>query len=60
MSERGAGPEYASLESIERSTMVQTEPFAEPMFRWGDSLEEGSELAEREGKLVLLDLYSPT
>lgn len=40
--------------------MVQTEPFAEPLFRWGHSLEQGSELAEREGKLVLLDFYSPT
>jgi hypothetical protein len=40
--------------------MVQTEPFAEPLFRWGVSLEEGAQRAERERKLVLLDFYSPT
>jgi hypothetical protein len=40
--------------------MVQTEPFAEPLFRWSDSLQEASEHAEREDKLVLLDFYSPT
>jgi hypothetical protein len=40
--------------------MVQTEPFAEPLFRWGDSLEEGSERAQQEDKLVLLDFYAPT
>ncbi len=40
--------------------MVQTEPFAEPLFSWGQSLEAASERAEREGKLVLLDFYSPT
>jgi hypothetical protein len=36
------------------------EPFAEAPFRWGESLEEASEQAEREDKLVLLDFYSPT
>jgi hypothetical protein len=40
--------------------MVHTEPFAEPLFRWEGSLEEGSQRAERESKLVLLDFYSPT
>lgn len=40
--------------------MVQTEPFAEPLFRWEESLEEASDRAEREGKLVMLELYSPT
>jgi hypothetical protein len=40
--------------------MVQIKPFAEPLFSWGDSLEEASGSAEREGKLVLLDFYSPT
>ena len=40
--------------------MVQTEPFAEPLFSWEESLEDASERAEREGKLVLLDFYSPT
>jgi hypothetical protein len=40
--------------------MVQTEPFAEPLFRWEESFAEGSERAEREAKLVLLDFYSPT
>ena len=30
--------------------MVQTEPFAEPLFRWEVSLEEGSQRAERENK----------
>ena len=40
--------------------MVQTEPFAEPLFQWEASLEEGSARAERENKLVLLDFYSPT
>jgi hypothetical protein len=36
------------------------EPFAKAPFRWGESLDEASEQAEREGKLVLLDFYSPT
>jgi len=40
--------------------MLQTEPFAEPLFHWGESLDEASERAEREGKLVFLDFYSPT
>ena len=40
--------------------MVQTEPFAEPLFRWGQSLEEASERASRDHKVVLLDFYSPT
>ena len=40
--------------------MVQTEPFAEPLFSWADSLQEASERAAREYKLVMLDLYSPT
>jgi hypothetical protein len=40
--------------------MTQTEPIAEAPFRWGESLPEAREQAEREGKLVLLDFYSPT
>jgi hypothetical protein len=40
--------------------MVQTEPFAESLFQWEESLEEGSERAEREAKLILLYFYSPT
>jgi hypothetical protein len=37
-----------------------TEPFPQAPFRWGESLQDAFELAEREGKLVLLDFYSPT
>jgi hypothetical protein len=40
--------------------MVQTEPFAEALFRWEESLDEASERAEHEGNLVLLEFYSPT
>lgn len=40
--------------------MTPIEQFAEAPFTWGESLEEASERAEREGKLVLLDFYSPT
>lgn len=40
--------------------MTVTEPFAQAPFRWGHSLQDASEQAEREHKLVLLDFYSPT
>ena len=40
--------------------MVQTEPFAEPLFSWGGSLQDASERAALEHKVVLLDFYSPT
>jgi hypothetical protein len=40
--------------------VAQVELSEEAPFRWGESLEEASEQAEREGKLVLLDFYSPT
>jgi hypothetical protein len=37
-----------------------TEPFPQAPFRWGDSLTDAFEQAERDTKLVLLDFYSPT
>jgi hypothetical protein len=40
--------------------VTQTEVRDEAPFRWGESLEEAREEAERDGKLVLLDFYSPT
>lgn len=40
--------------------MVITGPFPQAPFRWGESLEDAFEQAERDGKLVLLDFYSPT
>jgi hypothetical protein len=40
--------------------MAQTELTIEAPFVWGESLEQASDQAEREGKLVLLDFYSPT
>lgn len=40
--------------------MAQVELTDEAPFRWGESLQEASEQAERERRLVLLDFYSPT
>jgi hypothetical protein len=40
--------------------VADTEAIAEAPFTWEESLEDASEQAEREGKLVLLDFYSPT
>lgn len=41
--------------------MAQTEEqIAQAPFEWAHSLEVASDRAEREGKLVLLDFYSPT
>lgn len=40
--------------------MAITEPFPQAPFRWGESLEDAFEQAERDSKLVLLDFYSPT
>jgi hypothetical protein len=42
------------------AAMAQTESTIEAPFAWGESLEQASDRAESEGKLVLLDFYSPT